>query len=73
MGSYHFKVVYVGSTVDDYFKWARAPLILSWPDIFSAYMSIQGKTPVKNIEERLANLAVVVVSGRALYLCGGVG
>jgi hypothetical protein len=32
-------------------------------------MSIQEKIPVKNIEERLASLAVAVASAQALHLC----
>jgi hypothetical protein len=36
-------------------------------------MSIQQKIPVKNIEERVASLAVVVASEQALHLCRVVG
>jgi hypothetical protein len=36
-------------------------------------MSIREEIPVKNIEERLANLAVVAASERALHLCRVVG
>jgi hypothetical protein len=32
-------------------------------------MSIQEKILMKNIEERLASLAVVAASGQALHLC----
>ena len=35
----------------------------------SASMSIQEKILMKNIEERLTSLAVVVASGQALHLC----
>ena len=73
MGSSHLKVVYVGSMVRYRLQGAWAPLILSWPDILSASMSIQEKTPVKNIEERFASLAVVAASQQALHLCGVVG
>jgi len=36
-------------------------------------MSIQEKIPVKNIEERLASLAVVAASEQAPHLCWVVG
>jgi hypothetical protein len=36
-------------------------------------MSIQEKIPVKNIEERLASLAVMAASEQALHLCRVVG
>jgi hypothetical protein len=39
----------------------------------SAFMSIEEKIPVKNIEERLASLAVVAASEQALYLFRVVG
>jgi hypothetical protein len=39
----------------------------------SAFMSIEEKIPVKNIEERLASLAVVAASKQALYLFRVVG
>ena len=39
----------------------------------SASMSIQEKIPVKNIEERLASLAVVAASEQALHLCRVMG
>ena len=39
----------------------------------SASMSIQEKIPMKNIEERLASLAVVATSEQALHLCWVVG
>jgi hypothetical protein len=39
----------------------------------SAFMSIQEEIPVKNIEERLASLAVAAASGQALYLFRVVG
>jgi hypothetical protein len=43
------------------------------PYILSASRSIQEKIPVKNIEERLASLAVVAASKQALYLYRVVG
>jgi hypothetical protein len=59
--------------VSDHLKGAWTPLILSWPDILSASMSIQENIPVKNIEKRLASLAVVAASEQALHLCRVVG
>ena len=73
MSSYHLKVVYVGSMVSDPLKGAWVPLILSWLDILSAFMSIQEGIPLKNIEERLASLAVAAASELALHLCRVVG
>jgi len=39
----------------------------------SAFMSIREEIPVKNIDERLASLAVVAASEQALYLFRVVG
>jgi hypothetical protein len=58
-----------GSVVSDHMKGAWAPLILEWLDKLSGSMSIQEKIPVKNIEERLASLAVAAASEQALHLC----
>jgi hypothetical protein len=40
-----------------------------WLDILSASMSIQEEIPAKNMEEKLASLAVVEASVQALHLC----
>jgi len=55
----HLRVAYIGSMVSDHLK--------------SASIGIREKLPMKNIEERLVGLAVMVASEQTLHLCRVVG